>query len=278
MRVRRHVSCVAAWLVWMGAWLGVARADADLQSLDAARQRLAKAEQVLVVTAQDWNSSRGTLVRMQRTRPQGPLRRIGRPLVVWLGRSGMGLRSDGPPPGGLEAARGPSAHPVKQEGDGRSPAGLFELGELWGEAKTPPPNTRLSYRQAQEEDRCVDDVAHPQYGQLTRAPAQGPEPWKSAEHLRLPTAHYRLFMVIKYNMPEAPEQPRRGAGSCIFLHIAPPAAAAADRATAGCTALEQADLQDLLAWLDRRKHPLLVQLPKEALRQASKAWGVALVP
>lgn len=223
---------------------------------------LHRALQVLVVTTPGWDAPRGTAQRFERSTLAKPFRRVGPPLPVWLGRSGLGWRSDAAAAPPLAAAPGPR----KQEGDGRSPAGVLTLGGLWGYGQAAPALVRLPYRTADALDRCVDDVGSPYYNQLTRQPADRPPAWQSAEALRLPTEHYKYLVVMNYNVGA----PRRGAGSCIFLHVAPPPGAP----TAGCTALSEADLLTVLRWLDPARRPAVLQLPAPALAAAGAAWAV----
>jgi L,D-peptidoglycan transpeptidase YkuD (ErfK/YbiS/YcfS/YnhG family) len=128
---------------------------------------------------------------------------------------------------------------------------------MWGYGERAPAGVRLPYKTAGERDRCVDDVGSPDYNRLTTQPTGGPSPWRSAESLRLPTDHYKYLVVLSYNT----EAPRPGAGSCIFLHLAPPPGAP----TAGCTALAEADLLTVLRWLDPQRRPVLLQLPAPLL-------------
>jgi D-alanyl-D-alanine dipeptidase len=44
--------------------------------------------------------------------------------------------------------------------------------------------------------------------------------------------------------------------------------------TAGCTAMQKSDLQDVVAWLDPAQQPLLVQLPRETLAKFRGGWGL----
>lgn len=213
-------------------------------------------QQVLVVLSDGFDAPRGTLYRLERPSPTASLVRVGAPLAVFIGRSGLGWRSD---PG---APVPPLPGPIKQEGDGRAPAGILPLLEMWGYAKTAPDGVKLPYQQATGQDRCVDDVASPSYNQLVKAP--GNPPWKSAEQLRLPTDHYKYLVVLGYNRTPT----RKGAGSCIFLHVAPSPQAP----TAGCTALAESDLLDVLRWIDPKRAPVLLQLPRQVLPAVVKAW------
>lgn len=231
-------------------------------SVEPETAALRRALQILLVTTPGWDAPRGTAQRFERSTPAAPLRRVGSPLAVWVGRSGLGWRSD------AEAAPPPPAVPAprKQEGDGRAPAGVLTLGGMWGYGPAAPARVRLPYQAATELDRCVDDAASPYYNQLLRQPTDRPPPWQSAEALRLPTEHYKYLVVLNYNR----SAPRRRAGSCIFLHIAPPPGAP----TAGCTALAEADLLTVLRWLDPARRPVVVQLPAPALASAGAAWAL----
>jgi len=222
---------------------------------DDAKARLAAAEQLVFVESLSWDAPQGVLRRFERPRPKAPWQPIGGPLTVWLGRAGLGWRSD------AEAPPVPAPFPKKAEGDGRSPAGLFALADLWGYAPQPPAGIRLPYHQSEARTRCVDDVRSPDYGKIISAPP-GPAPWSSAEKLRLPTDHYKYLIVVDYNL----RKPRPGAGSCIFVHVAP----APGGPTAGCTALVEEDLLTLLRWLAPQKRPLLLQLPQPAVAAVAK--------
>lgn len=75
---------------------------------------------------------------------------------------------------------------------------------------------------------------------------------------------YRWGVVVEHNA--AP--PVAGKGSCIFLHIWQ----AADKGTAGCTAMEQTNLEELMRWLDAKKRPVLAQLPEGEHKRLRAAW------
>lgn len=227
---------------------------------------LATAAQLLLVTSPSWDSPRGELLRLERPGPDQPFVRVGSPLPVWLGRHGLGWRSD------EGAPEPPLPGPRKREGDGRSPAGIVKVGEMWGYAAAAPEGVRLTYHQAGPRDRCVDDADAKEYGRLVQAPASGPAPWRSAEEMRMPTDHYKYLAVLRYNF----DHPRPGAGSCIFLHVAP----APEGPTAGCTALREDDLLTVLRWLDPAKGPLILQLPAPVLGAVQKQWQLPpeLVP
>lgn len=235
-------------------------------ALARAEDRVAQAGQLLLVTTPDWNESSGTAQRYER--PPGPgavpsksgWRPVGAPFPVSVGRAGLGWRSDSgaPPPSSAGA-------PIKREGDGRAPAGVLDLGEMWGYAAQAPAGVRVPYHQARPEDRCVDDPSSPAYNQLTKEPPTGP-PWRSAEVMRRPDDLYRYLLIVRYNMAT----PLPGAGSCIFLHLW----RRPGEPTAGCTAMSEEALLGLARWLDPRRRPVLVQLPAAQRAALRASWGL----
>jgi D-alanyl-D-alanine dipeptidase len=239
-------------------------ADYPIMNLpfEAIRDRsaeLAEAGQLLLVTTPDWNGAQGHLQRFERRK--GTFEPVGKPLPVWIGHAGLAWRTDdgAPPP--------PAPGPMKHEGDGRSPAGLLTFGDMWGYAPTAPEGVRFPYRMSTACDRCVDDSDHADYGRIVSLPApNAPVTWRSDEHLRLSTEHYRYLVVIHYN----DLHPRKASGSCIFLHVAPPPGSG----TAGCTALAAEDLLTVLRWLDPAQHPVLLQVPEPMLDSVRGAWNL----
>src|SRR4051812_7493477 len=77
---------------------------------------------------------------------------------------------------------------------------------------------------------------------------------------------YRMGAIVGYNA----HPPVRGRGSCIFLHIW----AGPGSHTAGCTALDETRLREVLVWLDAAKHPFLVQLTGEEYARRRDRWGL----
>jgi D-alanyl-D-alanine dipeptidase len=74
---------------------------------------------------------------------------------------------------------------------------------------------------------------------------------------------YRLMAVVDYNDRKVP-----GAGSCIFLHIW----SGPGKGTAGCTAMDEKNLQILADWLDENKHPVLIQFPASTYQLLRNSW------
>ena len=85
-------------------------------------------EQLLVVKSEGWTATSATLQRYAREK-NADWRSVGEAVRVNVGRHGMAWGR------GLHDAR---PGPVKLEGDGRTPAGVFPVGALFGYAEQPP--------------------------------------------------------------------------------------------------------------------------------------------
>jgi L,D-peptidoglycan transpeptidase YkuD (ErfK/YbiS/YcfS/YnhG family) len=211
--------------------------------------------QLILVTAESWKSSVGSLNRFVRDSPSSHWRQVGAPIPVMLGRGGMGWGR------GLqaEAIEGPS----KVEGDGKSPAGVFTLGTLFGYEAPPKPDFRMGYIRLRESTRCIEDVRSKHYNQIVDAAAISPD-WAAADHMFRTDELYRLGVFVNAN----PEPVAAGRGSCIFLHVW----RGEEMPTVGCTAMDLSRLRALARWLDADKDPVLVQLPMAEYTKLKHPW------
>ena len=223
---------------------------------------LGQSRQLLVVKAPDWTSRTAELQRWVRPGPTADWCTVGNSMPVSLGRNGLAWGI------GLHQA-GRRSGPVKREGDGCAPAGIFAITELFGTASQESSFARtfkLPYRQTTDDLKCIDDPASAHYNRfvdLGKTPACD---WTSHEDMRRSDERYAVGAVIAHNSP----LPLAGAGSCIFLHVW----AAAGVPTAGCTAGALADLTEICAWLDGTATPLLVQLPLAEYAHFRAAWAL----
>jgi D-alanyl-D-alanine dipeptidase len=210
---------------------------------------LSDSRQLIVVTTSDWKAISGSLQRYERTAGSEPWRTIGDPIPVVVGKGGMGW--------GI--GNHPARDPVKQEGDGRSPAGIFRLGTAFGYAPSQSATTKMPYLSLTPDTECVDDSRSSYYNRIVERSAVTPD-WSSSEHMRS-IAEYRWGLAIDHN-PHA----RPLAGSCVFLHIWD----GAGQGTSGCTAMAQPWIETVLHWLDPASQPLLVQMPLPEYRLRQK--------
>ena len=215
---------------------------------------LDRSQQLVVVTAADWNATLAKLRRFERRRG-GWWRELLPPVDVVLGRAGMAWGA------GVHPATD-GAGPLKREGDGRAPAGIFRLVEAFGFAAPQEAGiVRIRYRQLTDGTEGIDDPQSRHYNRIVEPGSVGEPDWKSSEQMRVEP--YRWGAVVAHNWDQVP-----GAGSCIFLHVWEGAGVP----TAGCTAMAEAEMLRLLRWLDRSNNPLLVQLPAAEYRRLRSAW------
>ena len=219
---------------------------------------LARSRQVVVVTTRGWDDVPGTLRRFERKGAGGAWAQVGREVPVAVGRNGLGWGA------GLVDTSA-AAGPQKREGDGRAPAGVFALQSAFGFAPRAEVSwLRLHYLPLTPSVECVDDPKSNFYnGVIDRDRLVSAVDWNSSERMRS-IEGYRWGVFVMHN-----ERPVvAGRGSCIFLHVW----AGPEKGTAGCTAMEEASLKELLGWLDRKRRPLLVQLPEAEYARLRAAW------
>ena len=207
--------------------------------------------QLVVVSTPSWNDVDGTLQRYERTSAAEEWRKAGDAIPIVVGRNGMALADAGD---GGDPHRNPAAPPLKREGDGRSPAGIFPLTRAFG-FDASAPDVKLPYLAITPATECVDDSASVHYNTIVDRTEAQPLDWHSSEKMRS-IDQYRTGVVVDYNTP-----PVTGRGSCIFLHIW----SGGGHGTAGCTAMAPDAMRELQRWLDPAKKPLLVQYPQREL-------------
>jgi zinc D-Ala-D-Ala dipeptidase len=216
-----------------------------------------RAEQLVVVTTPGWTSTTGSLRRFERSSPDAEWQPVADPVPVVVGRTGIawGVGFDGVS----------SEGPHKREGDGKAPAGIFPLDTVFGFAPrdSVQNSVRLPYVQLLPTTDCVDDTNTARYNTVVDRASVTRVDWNSAEHMRQ-VAQYEIGVIVGYNaMP-----PVKGRGSCIFLHIW----AGPESHTAGCTALDEAELRKMILWLDPKKQPALVQLTASDYSMLRMRW------
>jgi D-alanyl-D-alanine dipeptidase len=219
----------------------------------------ADAKQLITGVTADWTSTTVTLQRWQRRHGawvadgaawQGV---VGVHGVAW----GSGLQGDG----------APADHdgPVKKEGDGKAPAGVFALRGIYGYAAAPPAKTVLPYTQTTADWQCVDDASSHHYTQIVDRSRLATDAidWTSAEQMRRRDELYTWVVDIAHNRAASP-----GAGSCIFLHVWRDSKSG----TAGCTAMPEPKLAQLISKLDTST--VYVLLPRAEYDAFAAPWGL----
>lgn len=217
--------------------------------------------QILVVTTQDWNADDGVLQAYERPHAHKRWKAVAGPIPVVVGENGLGWGV------GLTSASDEKSRkasdPVKREGDGKSPAGIFRLSTSFGYAAEKRAGWKMPYMHLAPTVECVDDARSKFYNRVLDRATVTPD-WNSSEHMLRSDELYKWGLVVDHNTdPVVP-----GVGSCIFMHIW----MGPGQGTTGCTAMTEEHLEGVLAWLDPAKNPLLVQLPRGEYKKLRRHW------
>ena len=264
----KPLSFLASLLLAAG---GIAALPAAVRAAEPSA--LASSTQMIVVTTSDWSAVEGRLQRYERGNPHKKWRAVGEPISVVVGKNGLGwgagvIPTDNAP--NTKTKIRAAADPVKKEGDGKAPAGVFALGTVFGYAPQPLPGSKMPYLNLTPSVECVDDTSSKFYNRVVNRDAAVPD-WNSSEHMLRSDELYRWGIVVGHNGIVAERDasaPAPGGGSCIFLHIW----RGPGQPTVGCTAMPQGQLESLLTWLDPARNPLLVQLPAPQYERLRKRW------
>lgn len=224
---------------------------------------LLPSRQLLVAVSHSWNAVEGTLYCYERPLNACLWNLVKGPLPIILGKHGM--------------AWGKGLYDVsceignqKQEGDGKSPAGFFSLGEVFGNLCHKPFAKKMPFILITKDMECIDDPNSYYYNQIIHRQSVLNCDWKSSEKMHEIGSPYALGIIVQYNLyPTIANK-----GSAIFIHIAD----SKTIGTAGCTALQEKDLNEIVEWLDKKHRPRLVQLPLDVYHNKQMTWELPELP
>jgi D-alanyl-D-alanine dipeptidase len=219
------------------------------------------ATELLVVVTPDWNAVSGALQRYERADAHKTWRAVGHPVTVVVGKTGLGWGS-GVLPTDEPGIRKPS-DPVKKEGDGKAPAGVFCLSGTFGYSSQKYPGWKMAYTSLTPSVECVDDIRSKYYNRVVDRESVSPD-WNSSEHMLRNDELYRWGIEVDHNS----DPPVAGAGSCIFMHIW----RGPGQGTVGCTAMPVDQLATILGWLDPARVPMLAQMPLAEYKRLEQHW------
>lgn len=212
--------------------------------------------QLIVVLTPSWQSVPARVLRYERKTIAGKenWQQFDTIITAVVGRAGLGWGNQ------FEHLQN-NDEPVKREGDGRTPAGVFPLGVTFGFSPAPyeghmtlVPNQQI----------CVDDVRSPHYGEIYARAAIGD---KTRGENMGEIALYKNGIVINY-----PPDRQKKSGSCIFFHIWESAGVG----TAGCIAMPERDVVDLQAFGHRGKTAVVIWPETAVQRLASCVPGLQI--
>ncbi|MGB6017975.1 MAG: L,D-transpeptidase family protein [Sulfurimonadaceae bacterium] len=214
-------------------------------------------EQLILIVSNDFNNTHAVLTRYENG--QNGYKQAGGNIIVNIGRNGLAW-------GVGERGFIPKAgEPIKKEGDGRAPAGIFHISKAFGYA--PTLKTKMPYLQADKQLICVDDSQSKDYNKIIdKNSSDNP---KSFEWMRRDDNLYKIGLVVEHNTVA-----KKGAGSCIFFHIRK----SEDAPTAGCSAMKEEDLHTIIKWLNPAKNPKVVQIPSSYCSEAKNLYNGIVCP
>jgi len=211
------------------------------QSINSFDPLLKNAKQALYVETSSVPAIRGTMKLYERKNEQKQWRLVYS-FPVTVGRTG--LAKD---PANLLQL--PDTMPAKHEGDGKSPAGIFQLGAVFSYHDLE--KLHMPFVRVDTTDLCVDDENSTYYNTLIRSDSAKHD-YNSFEYMKRRDSLYEYGVWVLYNsIPVIP-----GNGSCIFLHVWRDQ----NSPTAGCTAMSRENILKVIYRLDEKKNPVLVQV------------------
>lgn len=215
-------------------------------------------KQMVLVITNPSTSTKGELVYFERANDESPWQNISNTIPVVLGRNGLAWGK------GLNSIDS-SKLPMKTEGDGRSPAGVFKLGAAFGYASADEmEGLNISYIPITEMVECIDDVKSSYYNMIVTRDEIDEVDWQSSEKMFFAEIWYKQGIVVEQNMTPIVN----GAGSCIFLHNW----SQPNETSAGCTEMEPSKLKEIIYWLDASANPVLVQLTRQLFEEYQELW------
>lgn len=215
-----------------------------------------KTTQCIVGIADDWGSSEATVSLYEKNK--GEWKQVGNSWSSRLGRKGLAW--------GLGLHPIPAGSTLKKEGDLKSPAGVFELGGVWGYDRSIKKRYSLPYTRITSRHLWVEDPESKYYNRQVVLDREPDTEWEKKAQMRQNDPAHSLKLFIAHN---APPNVMKGAGSSIFFHIW---REDGGRATAGCTTMAESKLRELIAQIDPEKRPVYVLLPKKEYAKYKKAW------
>ena len=224
----------------------------------------ASCRQLVLVITDSMQDTLGTLYYFERKNADSTWTLTHDMIPVAIGRNGLGWGR------GLHGDKNMVDLPLKKEGDGRSPAGVFNLSAVFGyKHPNQMANVKMPYIHLTETTECIDDASSTYYNQFVsrdKIEQTGHVDWQSSEKMSRAGIYYESGVVVDHNTDPI----KKGAGSCIFLHNW----AHSNEKTAGCTAMSPQNMKEIVYWLDKAKHPVLVQLTKRSYIYLIKQWNL----
>lgn len=231
-------------------------------------------QQLMVVTTADWQAVPAELRLYERPNADKPWTLQPPVIPAVVGQTGMGWGR------GHYDPKDAQGHLYRQQGDKRSPAGMFTLSEAFGRFSKEEAQQKLAlkwpYVALNSSYECIGDRQSRYYNEVLDTRTVKPD-WKTGDNEDMwleanrDERAYEWGLIIDHNLDKNPHPDMKrlpGAGACIFMHIWKKP----DKGTAGCTAMSTENMQRVLKWMEPAKSPVLVQLPQAEYLRLQKPW------
>ncbi|MEU9382573.1 L,D-transpeptidase family protein [Streptomyces sp. NPDC048279] len=218
MRPRLVVTLISASLLLLGASPG----DGDTTPLPAKLADTGGGDQLITAEAPALNSTSGTVTWWERR--DGQWAKVGS-AAARFGAKGL-----------VEGA-------ARRQGTNTTPTGLYGIPFGFG-IQPAPTGTSVDYRAVKADSWWCQDNDSTSYNRWVE-PLPADCRAAEAEKLSSYTTQYTYALVIGFNY----EQPVRGRGAGIFLHVN------GQGATAGCVSVPSEAMQEILRWANPAKSP-----------------------
>jgi L,D-peptidoglycan transpeptidase YkuD (ErfK/YbiS/YcfS/YnhG family) len=213
--------------------------------------------QLILGIAPTWDSMRGELRLFERPH-RGDWVSVAGPFPVLFGKNGLAWGT------GLAGQNEPGLR--KKERDGRAPAGVFEIGQIFGYDPHLPSGGDYPYHQVTEADVWSDDPRSPNYNRHIVIDPKNPPDNYTHEKMRSGDFAYQWLVEIRHNS----DPPVPGLGSAIFFHTR----RGVNRPTTGCTTMAKENLVKLITWLRANRHPCYALLPTAEYDKKWRSWNL----
>lgn len=182
---------------------------------------------------------------------------------VAIGRNGLAWGR------GLHTEKAAKKFPIKKEGDGKSPAGVFTLSSVFGyKSEVEWGGFKMPYLRLNKMIECIDDATSKNYNSIVSNDSLEID-WSSSEKMASMGVFYELGVTVDHNKNPM----KNGAGSCIFLHNWKTPFGT----TAGCTAMDPENMKKTAFWLDAEKAPIFIQLTEKQYNKFKQKWELPMI-
>ncbi len=212
-------------------------------SLPSALKNVENSQQVVLVQAPNWKSTKGTLRAFERT--NGEWVEVVPKVTADLGYGGL-------VPG-----------QQRIQGTGKTPTGMYAITSSFG--RKVDPGTKLDYIRVDRNDAWTYNPKYPNtYNIFQSANRSWSKYGNYVERLYSYGKQYNYVAILDYNLPPGKiTQGARGInrtdeyantrmGGGIFLHVSN------GNRTAGCIAIKESVMKEIMNWVDPKKNPVIV--------------------